>query len=165
MENSIRIIFHLGAATNFAYGIYYDLLELKVPDDYAKISIDFAGRWKYLTFWNMVILLAYYGCFSCTVSQYLTQYLSQLVFILVSLGAPTFLLFLFYLEWSVGQQFHKPKGTNCFAKSEGLSFWIFGLPLRNGINMHKNGITFSISKLMLFFQTSLLQPPFGCCGL
>ncbi|KAK4016666.1 androgen-induced gene 1 protein [Daphnia magna] len=61
MKNSIRIIFHLGAASNFAYGIYYDLLELKVPDDYAKISIDFAGRWKYLTFWNMVLQLFYFS--------------------------------------------------------------------------------------------------------
>lgn len=54
MQNSVIFLFHLAAAINFAYGIYYDLVELKLPEDYSKISIDFAGRWKYLTFWNMV---------------------------------------------------------------------------------------------------------------
>ena len=57
MQNLVIFLFHLAAAINFAYGIYYDLVELKLPDDYSKISIDFAGRWKYLTFWNMVYLM------------------------------------------------------------------------------------------------------------
>lgn len=61
MQNSVIFIFHFAAAINFAYGIYYDLVELKLPDDYSKVSIDFAGRWKYLTFWNMVLQLLYFS--------------------------------------------------------------------------------------------------------
>ncbi|XP_057366816.1 androgen-induced gene 1 protein-like [Daphnia carinata] len=61
MENSIRLLFHLVATANFAYGIYYDLWELKLPHDFAKISIDYAGQLKYLTFWNMVLQLIYFS--------------------------------------------------------------------------------------------------------
>lgn len=56
MQNSVQFLFHLAAAANFAYGIYYDLVKLKFPDDYHTFVVEYGGRWKYLTFWNMVFI-------------------------------------------------------------------------------------------------------------
>ena len=64
MPKSLLFLFHLAAAANFAYGIYYDLFKLQLPEDYHKISIDYAGRWKYLTFWNMVRILQFPRAYS-----------------------------------------------------------------------------------------------------
>lgn len=56
MQKSVQFLFHLGAVANFGYGIYYDLFKLKLPEEFIKATSDYAGRWKYLTFWNMVII-------------------------------------------------------------------------------------------------------------
>ena len=54
MANPVYIVFHLLATSNFAFGIYYDIVLLEFPESFKKQDTTFAGRWKYLTFWNMV---------------------------------------------------------------------------------------------------------------
>jgi len=57
----VQPIFHLVAASNFAFTIYYDVWLLELPDHYVKNVNPFAGRWKYLTFWNLVLQLVYFS--------------------------------------------------------------------------------------------------------
>lgn len=47
-----QLIFHMIATSILAYGIYYDVNVVKLPEGWNIVS--FAGRWKYLTFWNVV---------------------------------------------------------------------------------------------------------------
>lgn len=53
---------HSAAIVCFGYAIYYDVVLLKVPESRKQfLGIEYAGRWKYLTFWNAVIQLAYFS--------------------------------------------------------------------------------------------------------
>merc|ERR1712071_109656 len=61
MAGAVQLIFHIVATSNFAFGIYYDCWVLEMPEHYVKSTNPFAGRWKYLTFWNMVLQLVYFS--------------------------------------------------------------------------------------------------------
>jgi len=61
MASTVQLIFHIIATSNFAFGIYYDVWVLEMPEQYVKSTNPFAGRWKYLTFWNMVLQLVYFS--------------------------------------------------------------------------------------------------------
>ena len=54
MHKALQFLFHSIATGNFAFGIYYDIWILEVPAGVKRPDIEYAGRWKYLTFWNMV---------------------------------------------------------------------------------------------------------------
>jgi len=61
MANAVQLIFHIIATSNFAFGIYYDVWVLEVPEHFVRSTNQFAGQWKYLTFWNMVLQLIYFA--------------------------------------------------------------------------------------------------------
>ena len=69
MANALQFIFHLLAASNFGFGIYYDIWVLEFPAEYKAGMVEFAGRWKYLTFWDMV------SSFCCITMLYVYNYL------------------------------------------------------------------------------------------
>lgn len=54
MNSFGHFCFHLTAAVIMAYGIYYDVYRIVFPEDFKRSMVPFAGRWKYLTFWNAV---------------------------------------------------------------------------------------------------------------
>ena len=58
MQTFLTASFHLGVFTVFCYAIYYDLVVLngKIPE-----WLTFAGRWKYLTWWNGCFQAVFYG--------------------------------------------------------------------------------------------------------
>jgi len=56
MLKSLQFLFHAIAAGNFGFGIYYDVYILELPVGAKRPDIEYAGRWKYLTFWNMVYI-------------------------------------------------------------------------------------------------------------
>lgn len=49
---ALRILVHLTAAVQFAYGIYYDLNYVEFPE---AMRHPFGGKFKYLTFLDAVI--------------------------------------------------------------------------------------------------------------
>uniref|UniRef100_T1JCY0 Androgen-dependent TFPI-regulating protein n=1 Tax=Strigamia maritima TaxID=126957 RepID=T1JCY0_STRMM len=51
----------------YAYAIYYDVNFVKIPG-HNVAPRNYAGRWKYLTFWNAVLQVVFYGvCLVCDV--------------------------------------------------------------------------------------------------
>ncbi|GAB6019918.1 hypothetical protein CHUAL_001449 [Chamberlinius hualienensis] len=50
----LRETFHVLMASIFAFAIYYDLYQLRIPDVMRIRHEKSAGRWKYLTFWNLI---------------------------------------------------------------------------------------------------------------
>lgn len=48
-------LLHCAATACFGYAIYYDVVLLHVPESRKQfLGVEYAGRWKYLTFWNAV---------------------------------------------------------------------------------------------------------------
>ena len=54
MQKPGQFLFHLFAASLLAFGIYYDVNYVHFPPGFRSRVNPFAGRWKYLTFWNLV---------------------------------------------------------------------------------------------------------------
>lgn len=65
-----KISFHIFATIHFSYGCYYDWNYVKVPTKDHIMGLDFAGKLKFLTYWDAVsIFLNYisrYFYFECT---------------------------------------------------------------------------------------------------
>lgn len=58
MAFTVSFLLHSTAVAYFGYAIYYDVVLLQVPENRKKfLGVEFAGRWKYLTFWNAVSLI------------------------------------------------------------------------------------------------------------
>ena len=55
MMDALQFLFHLVAASTLGYGLYYDTVHVVIPEEFKYTTIEFAGRWKYLTFLNAVI--------------------------------------------------------------------------------------------------------------
>lgn len=51
---ALRILVHLTAAVQFSYGIYYDYTYVKFPESKSNMHSSFGGKFKYLTFINVV---------------------------------------------------------------------------------------------------------------
>lgn len=62
-----QLIFHVIATSILAYGIYYDVTVVKLPEGWNIVS--FAGRWKYLTFWNVVSYSFSYFLLDCFIND------------------------------------------------------------------------------------------------
>ena len=54
-------LLHFLASVCFGYAIYYDVVLLKIPESKKQsMGVEYAGRWKYLTFWNAVLQFSYF---------------------------------------------------------------------------------------------------------
>lgn len=54
INSTIISIFHLFAAVQLSYAVYYDYMFVSVPKDVFPSMSAFGGKFKYLTFWNGV---------------------------------------------------------------------------------------------------------------
>lgn len=52
--NFLTIVFHIIAAIQFSYSVYYDWMFVVVPKDIFPIMSAFGGKFKFLTFWDAV---------------------------------------------------------------------------------------------------------------
>lgn len=52
--NIRKVSFHAFGAIHFAYGCYYDWNYVKVPTQDNIMGIQYAGKLKFLTFWDAV---------------------------------------------------------------------------------------------------------------
>lgn len=127
MANSLQFIFHSIAVINFSFTIYYDLYLLELPAYYVKSVNPFAGRWKYLTFWNLVLQLTYFSFglindFSGTSSLIKREraYLQQVRdFLFGSLAFPLalFVGITFWGIWAVDRELVFPAALDAFFPS------------------------------------------------
>lgn len=56
----IHVLIHLAGIINFVYGIYIQGWVINIPPSVSKHRNSFGGPWKYLTFINLWIQLAYF---------------------------------------------------------------------------------------------------------
>lgn len=63
----LPVLVHLAGFSSFAYAIYYDVYELKLPEEVHSVREKFGGHAKYLTFLNMCLQCLYFGV--CLVSD------------------------------------------------------------------------------------------------
>ncbi|XP_066992579.1 androgen-induced gene 1 protein isoform X2 [Anabrus simplex] len=56
----LRTMFILIALAHFLYGIYYDLSYVVFPKGFFSEASSNLGRWKFLTFWNMILQAVYF---------------------------------------------------------------------------------------------------------
>lgn len=54
ISSTIISIFHVFAAVQFSYSVYYDYMFVLVPKDVFPIMSAFGGKFKFLTFWDAV---------------------------------------------------------------------------------------------------------------
>ncbi|KAK2718392.1 androgen-induced gene 1 protein-like isoform X2 [Artemia franciscana] len=66
MNRRLQLLFHFTAASVLGYGLYYDICNVKPPQEYLDKSINFGWKWKYLTFIDANIQLLYFA-FCCIV--------------------------------------------------------------------------------------------------
>jgi len=58
--NPVPLLLHVLGSTSFAYAIYYDVYELKLPEHVHPTSQNYGGHAKYLTFLNMCLQLIFF---------------------------------------------------------------------------------------------------------
>lgn len=51
---SVKGVFHLIGSISFAFGCYYDWNYVNVPRNVHQMGVNFAGKLKFLTFWDAV---------------------------------------------------------------------------------------------------------------
>jgi len=56
----LSLLIHTAGVVNYAYGIYFQLVLLHIPEGAIKGRSSFAGPWKFLTFWNLWLQLAFH---------------------------------------------------------------------------------------------------------
>ncbi len=56
----LQLLIHGAGVANYVYGIYFQLLVVDIPDSLSKNRNRFGGAWKYLTFLNLWIQLAFH---------------------------------------------------------------------------------------------------------
>ncbi|XP_064651942.1 androgen-dependent TFPI-regulating protein-like isoform X2 [Lineus longissimus] len=55
MESKVRIVFHFSAFLLYTFSVFYNV-EVPKPN-----SVKFAGRFKYLTYWNLILQTVFFG--------------------------------------------------------------------------------------------------------
>ena len=60
-NSSILPLFHLLGAASFAFAIYYDVYEVKIPEERQEKREKFGGHYKYLTFLNMILQCIFFS--------------------------------------------------------------------------------------------------------
>lgn len=58
--SALRTIFHMIAAVQFWYAVYYDFAFVKVPEQHHRMGNNFGGKFKYLTFLDAIIQAVYF---------------------------------------------------------------------------------------------------------
>ncbi|XP_046672910.1 androgen-induced gene 1 protein-like isoform X2 [Homalodisca vitripennis] len=69
---AVITIFHIVAAIQFAYSVYYDFTFVVVPKDVSPIMSAFGGKFKFLTFWN-AIMQSLYFTMCCIIDIFVTD--------------------------------------------------------------------------------------------
>jgi len=113
----LHILVQLISIANFGYAIYWDLFILDVPET-------FAGKWKYLTFWNLWIQLIYFsisllnnifGSHSVTKeSTSSLQSIRDFMFATVAFPIGQFVGIIFWTLFNIDRELVFPKALDAF---------------------------------------------------
>ncbi len=63
----LQLLIHSLGIVNYTYGIYFEWILLDIPESLSKNRRLLGGPWKYLTFWNLWLQLAFHitGLLNC----------------------------------------------------------------------------------------------------
>lgn len=63
----VPLLIHSAGVANYFYGIYFQLYLIDIPESVSKTRNAYGGAWKFLTFWNLWIQLAFHlsGLLNC----------------------------------------------------------------------------------------------------
>ncbi len=56
----MQLLVHLLGLLNYSYGIYFEWFVVDIPESLSRTRRLFGGPWKYLTFWNLWLQLAFH---------------------------------------------------------------------------------------------------------
>jgi len=112
-----HVALHLTGSLSFAFAIYVDMFNTHVPDEISPTRAKFGGRWKYITFLNMVLQCIFFTV--CLFSNFSGRFVRARDVMFASAAFPIgmFVALVFWSLWAIDRELIYPVRYDAFIPS------------------------------------------------